>query len=322
MQKKADRCSPSRSIFLLLRDTVSAWLDDYAPSMGAALAYYTVFSVAPLLLIVITVAGVAFGAEAARGAVVQRIGGLVGPEGAAAIEAMLVSVNRPGATRVTAVIGVAALFIGATTVFAELQDALDRIWRAPERKKASGIVEFFRTRVLSFGMVLGIGFLLIVSLVASAALSALGRAWLPLSEIEALAHGADTLLSFSLVTVAFALIYKTIPHANVRWPDVWLGALVTSALFTFGKLLIGLYIGKAGVASGYGAAGSLVVVLIWVYYSAQIFLLGAEFTWLYANRYGSRKGLPKPTIKNNDVLVPRRPARECETEARERRPRQ
>ncbi len=284
--------SHSRNFFLLLRDTVSAWLDDYAPSMGAALAYYTIFSVAPLLLIVISVAGLVFGADAARGAVVQQLGGLVGTDGAAAIEAMLVSLNRPGAGTVTAIVGAVTLFIGATTVFAELQDALDRIWRVPERKKASGIVELLRTRVLSFGMVLGIGFLLIVSLVASAAVSALGRAWTPLGEVEAVAHGVDMLLSFSLTTVVFAMIYKIMPHANVRWLDVWLGALVTAGLFTIGKVLIGLYIGKTGVATGYGAAGSLVIVLVWVYYSAQIFLLGAEFTWLYANRYGSLKAAP------------------------------
>jgi len=227
------------------------------------------------------------------GAVVQQIGGLVGTDGAEAIEAMLVSLNRPGAGTLTAIVGAITLFIGATTVFAELQDALDRIWRVPERKKASGIVELIRTRVLSFGMVLGIGFLLIVSLVASAAVSALGRAWTTDGEVEAVAHGIDLLLSFGLTTVVFAMIYKIMPHARVRWLDVWLGALVTATLFTIGKVLIGLYIGKTGVASGYGAAGSLVIVLVWVYYSAQIFLLGAEFTWLYANRYGSLKAAPQ-----------------------------
>ncbi|CAG9166504.1 YihY/virulence factor BrkB family protein [Cupriavidus pampae] len=297
MQKWLAGLSHSRNFFILLKDTVSAWLDDYAPSMGAALAYYTVFSVAPLLLIVIAIAGLVFGADAARGAVVEQIGGMVGTEGAEAIEAMLVSLNRPGAGTLTAIIGAITLFVGATTVFAELQDALDRIWRVPERKKASGIIELFRTRVLSFGMVLGIGFLLIVSLVASAAVAALGRAWTSSDEVEAVAHGVDLLLSFGLTTIVFAMIYKIMPHAKVRWLDVWLGALVTSALFTIGKLLIGLYIGKTGVATGYGAAGSLVIVLVWVYYSAQIFLLGAEFTWLYANRYGSRRDKAAPSAE-------------------------
>lgn len=272
----------------LLKDTVSAWIDDYAPSMGAALAYYTVFSVAPLLLIVISIAGLAYGDEAARGAVVDQIGGLVGEEGAKAIEGMLVSLSSPATGSITAILSTLTLFVGATTVFAELQAALDRIWRVPERKKPSGIWELLRARVLSFGMILGIGFLLIVSLVASAALAAIGRYWSPmLGEGEVIGHLLDMTLSFVLVTVVFAMIYKIMPHAAVRWPDVWLGAIVTAVLFTVGKLLIGLYIGKTGVATGYGAAGSLVVVLVWVYYSAQIFLLGAEFTWLYANRFGS-----------------------------------
>ncbi|WP_423194256.1 YihY/virulence factor BrkB family protein [Cupriavidus sp. H18C2] len=276
------------TFWVLLKDTFSAWLDDYAPSMGAALAYYTIFSVAPLLLIVISVAGLAFGAEAARGAVVDQIGGMVGEEGAKAIESMLVSLSSPEKGTLTALLSMVTLLVGATTVFAELQDALDRIWRVPERKKPSGIWELLRARVLSFGMILGIGFLLIVSLVASAALAAIGRYWSPmLGEGEAIGHLIDMALSFGLVTVVFAMIYKIMPHADVRWPDVWLGAVVTSVMFTVGKLLIGLYIGKTGVATGYGAAGSLVVVLVWVYYSAQIFLLGAEFTWLYANRFGS-----------------------------------
>ncbi|MCM3605425.1 YihY/virulence factor BrkB family protein [Cupriavidus pauculus] len=259
--------------------------------MGAALAYYTVFSVAPLLLIVIAVAGLAYGDEAARGAVVAQIGGLVGDEGARAIEDMLVSLSSPAKGSLTAVLSTVTLLVGATTVFAELQDALDRIWRVPERKKPSGIWELLRARVLSFGMILGIGFLLIVSLVASAALAAMGRYWSPmLGDAEWLAQMIDMALGFVMVTVVFAMIYKIMPHADVRWPDVWLGAAVTAALFTVGKLLIGLYIGKTGIATGYGAAGSLVVILVWVYYSAQIFLLGAEFTWLYANRFGSFRG--------------------------------
>ncbi|SDP37970.1 membrane protein [Ralstonia sp. 25mfcol4.1] len=293
MQQRVAERRSVRGFARLLRDTVSAWLDDYAPSMGAALAYYTVFSVAPLLLIVIAIAGLVYGDEAARGAVVEQIGGLVGVEGAKAIESMLISLSSPAKGSLTAVLSTVTLFVGATTVFAELQDALDRIWRVPERKKPSGIWELLRARVLSFGMILGIGFLLIVSLVASAALAAIGRYWSPmLGEGELLGHLLDMSLSFVLVTVVFAMIYKIMPHAAVKWPDVWLGAVVTSVLFTVGKLLIGLYIGKTGVATGYGAAGSLVVVLVWVYYSAQIFLLGAEFTWLYANRFGSLRARP------------------------------
>lgn len=280
-----------RNLYGLLKDTVSAWIDDYAPSMGAAIAYYTIFSVAPLLLIVISVAGVVFGADAARGAIVAELQGFIGTEGAQAVEDMLAAVSEPATSTLTALAGLVTLLIGATTVFAELQSALDRIWRVPERQKTSGLWGLLRARVLSFGMILGIGFLLIVSLLASAALAALSRGWAPLfGEDEALAHIVDFVFSLAVVTTVFAMIYKIMPRARVRWPDVWLGALVTALLFAIGKFLIGLYIGKTGVASGYGAAGSLVVLLVWVYYSAQIFLLGAEFTWLYAHRYGSLRG--------------------------------
>ncbi|USE78246.1 YihY/virulence factor BrkB family protein [Cupriavidus gilardii] len=301
-----------RNLYGLLKDTVSAWIDDYAPSMGAAIAYYTVFSVAPLLLIVISVAGVVFGAEAARGAIVTELQGFIGTEGAKAIEDMLAAVSEPATSTLTTLAGLVTLLIGATTVFAELQSALDRIWRVPERQKSSGLWGLLRARVLSFGMILGIGFLLIVSLLASAALAALSRGWAPLfGEEEALAHAVDFIFSLAVITTGFAMIYKIMPRARVRWPDVWLGALVTALLFTFGKFLIGLYIGKTGVASGYGAAGSLVVLLVWVYYSAQIFLLGAEFTWLYAHRYGSLRG-QQPAERSVQVktgrFVERQPA--------------
>lgn len=280
--------------FKLFKDTVSAWSDDYAPSMGAAIAYYTVFSIAPLLLIVISVAGIVFGAEAARGEVVTQLQGLLGTDGAEAVEDMLVAVSEPGTSTLTTLLGFAALLVGATTVFAELQSALDRIWRVPERLQYSGIWGLLRARVLSFGMILGIGFLLIVSLLASAGLSALGRVWAPLfGEGEVIAHVVDFFVSLAIITTIFAMIYKFMPRAHIRWHDVWLGALVTALLFAIGKFLIGLYIGKSGVASGYGAAGSLVILLLWVYYSAQIFLLGAEFTWLYAHRFGSLRGRPE-----------------------------
>lgn len=283
-----------RAAFELMRDTVNSWLDDDAPSMGAALAYYTVFSISPLLLIVITVAGVVFGAEAARGEVVGQLQGLLGSEGAKAVEDMLLAVSEPAASTLTAVLGVLVLLVGATTVFAELQSALDRIWRVPDRLKSSGLFSLLRARMLSFGMILGIGFLLVVSLVLSAGISAMGRVWGPLlGEGEAIGHILDTMVSLVLMTVVFAMIYKIMPRAKVRWLDVWLGAAVTALLFTLGKFLIGLYIGKSGVASGYGAAGSLIVLLVWVYYSAQIFLLGAEFTWQYAQRFGSLKDGPR-----------------------------
>ncbi|WP_439686200.1 Ribonuclease BN [Cupriavidus oxalaticus] len=286
-----------RAAFELIRESINSWIDDYAPSMGAALAYYTVFSIAPLLMIVITVAGVIFGAEAARGEVVSELNGLIGAEGAQVVEDMLVAVSEPAASTITAIFGVVALLIGATTVFAELQSALDRIWRVPQRQKSSGLFSLLRARLLSFGMILGIGFLLVVSLLLSAGISAMGREWGPLLGIdEAVGHVLDTVISLVLTTVVFAMIYKIMPRTKIRWFDVWLGAIVTALLFTLGKFLIGLYIGKSGVASGYGAAGSLVVLLLWVYYAAQIFLLGAEFTWHFAQRFGSLRhsGQPAP----------------------------
>jgi membrane protein len=283
-----------KSIWDLIKDAFSSWNDDYAPSMGAALAYYTVFSIAPLLLIVISIAGLVFGEEAARGEIFAQLEGLMGPQGAQAIQGLLQSASKPSRSIFATAISVVLLLLGATTVFAELQSDLDRIWRAPVRVKPSGIWKLLRTRLLSFGMILGIGFLLIVSLILSAALSALGKLWGPLIDWEALAQALNFVLSFVLVTAIFALIYKVMPRVHIRWRDVLIGAVVTSLLFTIGKFLIGLYIGKSGVTSGFGAAGSLVVVLVWVYYSAQIFLLGAEFTWVYAHTFGSRKGQPRP----------------------------
>jgi membrane protein len=280
-----------KQIFGLIKTATSSWVDDYAPSMGAALAYYTMFSIAPLLLIVIAVAGMIFGEEAARGEIFTQLQGMMGEEGAIAIQGMIESASKPSTSIIATVIGVALLIVGATTVFAELQSDLDRIWRAPARKQSSGIWELLRSRLLSFGLILGIGFLLIVSLLASAALSALGNWWAPLfGSWELLLQAFNFIFSFAIITTAFAMIYKFMPHVHIAWHDVWIGAAVTALLFTIGKLLIGLYIGKSGVASGFGAAGSLAVVLVWVYYSAQIFLMGAEFTWAYAHTYGSRKG--------------------------------
>jgi len=277
----------------LIKASLSAWLDDYAPSMGAALSYYTVFSLAPLIVIVVSLAGLVFGTEAVRGEVFGQIAGLMGPEAAKGIQDMLASVSKPSTGALGAAIGVVVLLVGATTVFGELQDALDRIWRAPVRQKTSGLWTLLRTRLLSFGMILGVAFLLMVSLVASAAIAALGKWWGGWFEgWEIVAQVVNVLLGFALTTAVFALIYKVMPRVKVGWGDVWVGAAVTALLFTVGRFLIGLYIGKTGVASGFGAAGSVAVVLVWVYYSAQIFLVGAEFTWVYAQRLGSRRGTP------------------------------
>lgn len=283
----------------LLTQSLSSWIDDYAPSMGAALSYYTMFSIAPLLLIVIAVAGFIFGADAARGEILIQLQGLLGEDGAHAVEGLLKSVSEPAKSTGAAVVGIVVLLIGATSVFGELQDALDRIWRAPARDKHGGLWRLIRSRLLSFGMILGIAFLLMVSLVMSAALSALGKWWGPLfGSWEILLQITNFVVSFGLITVMFAMIYKIMPRVRIQWPDVWIGAGVTALLFTIGKLLIGLYIGKSGIASGFGAAASLVVVLVWVYYSAQIFLVGAEFTWVYAHELGSRRGQPLPRAED------------------------
>lgn len=283
-----------KNIWILIKAAASSWIDDYAQSMGAALAYYTLFSIAPLLLIVIAIAGQIFGIEAARGEIVGQLQGLMGHQGAEAVQGLLESVRQPAESIVAMMVGGLFLLIGATTVFGELQDTLDRIWRAPKRDKG-GIWSLLRARILSFGMIMGIGFLLMVSLVASAALAALGKLWGPLfTGWEILANLIDFFISFAFATTLFAMIYKVMPRVKVAWSDVWIGAAVTALLFTVGKFLIGLYIGRSGLASGFGAAGSLVVVLVWVYYSAQIFLMGAEFTWAYALTFGSRKQQPVP----------------------------
>src|SRR3954469_79562 len=278
-----------KTLWKLAREAVSSWSADYAPSMGAALSYYTLFSIAPLLLIVISIAGMVFGPDAARGEIYDQLRDLMGPQGAAAIEKLLQNVNRPREGAIAATIGVAVLLLGASSVFGELQNDLDRIWRAPAQLK-SGLWNILRTRLLSFGMILGIAFLLMVSLVVSAALSALSKWWGPaFAGWQVVAHSVDTAVSFGLMTIVFAMIYKVMPRVRIQWRDVWIGAAVTALLFAVGKLLIGLYLGRSSVASGFGAAGSLVVVMVWVYYSAQIFLLGAEFTRAYAHMHGSRQ---------------------------------
>ena len=282
-----------RRLGSVLSKAANAWIDDHAQSMGAALSYYTVFSIAPLLLIAISVAGLVFGQDAAQGAVVDQLQGLIGQNGAQAIQDLLKNVSRPSSGIVATAVGVVVLVIGATSVFAELQDDLNRIWQVPTRKKVSSWWAFLRTRLLSIGMIFAMGFMLLVSLAASAAFDAFA-AWSTsaLAGWEGLAHAVNFVVSFVLTTALFAMIYRFMPQATIEWRDVGIGALVTALLFTVGKTLIGLYIGKSALASGFGAAGSLAVLLAWVYYSAQIFLFGAEFTWAYAHAFGSRQSEP------------------------------
>lgn len=279
-----------RQFFHLAKCSYQAWSDDYASSMGAAIAFYTVFSIAPLLIIVIAVAGFIWGEEAVRGEVIHQLGGMVGPDGAESVQALIRSADKPTQGITATVVSVVILLVGATRVFAELQSALDRIWKVPAMQRTAGWWRMLRARLLSLGLVLGLGFLLLVSLVISTGLAALGQ-WTTglFPGWEVLLQGLNALASLAISAILFAVIFKYMPQASIAWRDVWVGAIVTAILFEIGKVLIGLYVGKSSTVSSLTAAGSLVIVLIWVYYAAQVFLLGAEFTWFYANHHGSRR---------------------------------
>jgi len=275
----------------ILLAAANAWIDDYAPSMGAALSYYTLFSLAPLLVLVIAIAGMVFGQDAAQGAIIAQLQGIMGQEGATAVQGLLQAAREPSTGILASIVGGFLLLLGATAIFAELQTDLDRIWRVPAKEKPSGIWVWVRSRILSFGLVLGFAFMLMVSLVVSAALAATSQ-WLGGGEAaeSVLASVLNFTASFALFTVLFAMIYKIMPTAKISWHDVWMGAAVTALLFNVGKSLIGLYLAKSSVASGFGAAGSFVILVAWFYYSAQIFLFGAEYTWVYANSKGRNGG--------------------------------
>ena len=271
-------------VFSLFKKAAVAWMDDFAPSMGAAISYYTVFSLAPLLVIVIAIAGAVFGREAVQGQISSQIAGIVGEQGAKMVEGLIAASSDTDKGKIAGLISIVILIVGATTVFNELQSALDRIWKVPEAAKPSGIWGLLRERLLSFGLVLGVAFLLMVSLVVSAALAAFG-AWagglMPGSVV--LLEALNLCVTLALLTVLFGLIYRFMPSTTVNWREVWVGAFVTAVLFVLGKLLISLYINKSGMGASFQAAGALVIVLVWVYYAAQIFLLGAEFTKAYAD---------------------------------------
>jgi membrane protein len=278
----------------LVRESVLEWSNDRASRKGAALAFYTVFSLAPILIVAIAIAGFFFGQDAARGEIFSQVRDLLGPDAAQAVQAMIQNASRPGAGMVATLIGLITLFVGATTALAELKDGLDQIWDVPS-ERMSGIWYFLTKRLLSIGLILSLGFLLLVSLVFSAVLTAVAKRWGPADPTGAILQAVNFVFSFGLVTVLFAMIYKILPSVRIAWRDVVIGSVVTALLFSIGKFAIGLYLGNSAIASSYGAAGSVVLVLVWVYYSAQIFLLGAEFTKVYAHRYGSRRGLPQPS---------------------------
>ena len=274
------------SIFRLLKITWQEWQRDKASRLAAALAYYTAFSLAPVLVIVIAIASLAFGQRTVQGEVLAQIQDWLGPDGAAVIRVMIQGAQIPG-SGVRATLGsLVLLFVGATGLFTNLKDALNTVWRI-QPKPDRGWQGFVRDRILAFFMVLGIGLILILILALSTGLTAIGdNTWL--SNWVYVGRILDAVLSFSIVTLIFALVYKILPDVNIQWSDVWIGATLTSLLFGLGKYFISLYLSKTSLSSTYGAAGSLAVILLWVNYSAQIFFLGAELTKVYANRYGSR----------------------------------
>ncbi len=275
-------------LWKLFKDTFTAWNNDKVPRHGAALAYYTVLSLVPLLVVIIAIIGLIFGREVGQGYILGQIGSLVGPQSAEAIKEMIQRASEPSTGIVATVLATGTLLLGASGVFAQLQDSLNSIWGV-KPKEGRGLWGLIHDRFLSVAALLGTGFLLLVSLALSAALSAFGKwfgGWLPAPEY--VLQVLELLISFAVITGLFALMFKVLPDAQVAWRDVWVGAALTALLFTMGKFAIGLYLGKSDVGSAYGAAGSLVIILIWVYYSAQILLFGAEFTQVYANSVGTR----------------------------------
>ncbi len=268
----------ARTVLLLAKNTIKEWQEDKALRLGAALSYYTIFSLTPLLMIVIAIAGIVFGNDVARDRIMGELNGLLGNQGASAIGEMLKQQQHEPAKNVIAtIIGLITLLIGATGVVGELQDALNTIWNV-EGKGSSGLIGMFRQRLLSLGMILGIGFLLLVSLVFSAILTGIASYW----EAAAFFEVINFVVSLVVITALFAALFKFLPAVKIPWRTVWIGAFVTALLFTIGKTLIGLYLSKSAVASSFGAGGSLVIILVWVYYNAQILFLGAEFTQVYS----------------------------------------
>lgn len=285
--EKLDQKPSWRALLRMVWHAMQAWFDHGASSMGAAVAFYTIFSLAPLLLVLIAIAGLAVGADAAQSAIIFEFEELVGTNGAQAVRAVLKGTDSAGSGVISLSLGMLTIFIGATSVFAELQRNIDVIWGVSPDKQ-NGVWWFVKIRLLSFALIIGVGFLLIVSLVVSAGIAAMAAFWGSLFERwEVLLQLLNAIVSFAVITALFALIYKVLPSVKIAWGDVWLGAAFTSLLFSIGKLAIGLYLGKSALSSSYGAAGAFVVLIVWVYYSAQIFFMGTEFTHLYATRYGS-----------------------------------
>lgn len=284
------------TLLRLLWAAITGWSKDNVPRLGASLAYYTLFAISPILIIAIAIAGAVFGEAAVRGQIVHQIDQLIGRQGAEAIQAILQGVQKDTAGTFAVIMGAITLLVASSGAFLELQHALNTIFRVKMDSKKSGIERLLLSRLRSFGVVVSIGFLLLVSLIVSAALAALS------DRVQRTPLGGPVLLqvinlvvSLAVMTLLFGLIYRLLPDVRLAWRDVWMGAFMTSILFSIGKFLIGLYLGQSSVASSYGAAGSVVVLLVWVYYSAQVILLGAEFTRVYAEH---RRGGAAPAPNN------------------------
>jgi membrane protein len=277
------------AVFSLLKEAFKGFRQDRPMLLAASLSYYTLLSMAPLILLTVAAAGLVFGYEAVQGQIVEELRGLVGEAGAEVAQTVIANASSPAGSAVSIVIGILTLLFGATTVFVQLQEALDTIWDVERAPKSSALLGFLKDRLASLGMVLGIGFLLLVSLVISAALSAFGGWTSGAFGTAALLQVANVVTSLAVVTVLFAMIFKFLPDVSLRWRDVWFGAAVTAVLFTLGKFLIGLYLGRASIGSAYGAAGSVVVLMVWVYYSSLILFFGAELTQVRARRLRSRR---------------------------------
>ena len=297
------------SLFAMVKETASDWLDDKAMRLAAALAFYTLLSLAPLLVLAVSIAGLVFGEEAARGEVVGQLQGLLGQKAALAIQEVLANAQKPSSGILGTVVGGVVLLFGASGVFGELQDSMNTVWDV-QPKPGRGVMGFVRDRFFSFTLVLGVAFLLLVSLVVSAGLAVLGRFFsTTLPGGEAVWQVLNFLISVGILSGLFGLIYKVVPDVKIAWRDVRIGAVVTAVLFTIGKLGIGLYLGRSGVDSPFGAAGSVVVLVVWVYYSAQILFFGAEFTQVYARHHGSRiePAANAEAVPEATAVTPKRP---------------
>lgn len=283
----------------IFKEAFQAWTDSKTPRLGAALAYYTIFAIAPLFIIAMSVAGFFFGKDAAQKELFGQVSGLVGHSGSDAIQSLVAAADKPKTSIWATVAALVTLFAGASAVFIELQDALNTIWHV-ERKPGSGIKYFIKDRLLSFAMLLGIGFLLLVSLMLNAFLAGLGNFAMGVLPQERVLFGAaNYFVSLGVITVLFALIFKVLPDAKITWRNVWVGALVTAVMFNLGKTLLGVYLGRSSMISVYGAAGSFIVLLMWVYYSAQILFFGAEFTRVHSEKQ-TKRALPAGS-KNNEA---------------------